>query len=50
MTAIDRLQRNKEAVLAFYALMFNDCRPAEAIRLYAGDTCTQQAANSNSMF
>ena len=41
MTAIDRLQRNKEAVVAFYEMMFNDCRPAEAIRLYAGDSYTQ---------
>lgn len=41
MTAKDPLQRNKEAVVAFYELMFNDCRPAEAIRLYAGDTYTQ---------
>jgi len=41
MTAADRLQRNKEVVVAFYAMMFNDCRPAEAIRLYAGDSYTQ---------
>ncbi|MCE9659618.1 MAG: nuclear transport factor 2 family protein [Burkholderiales bacterium] len=41
MTATDPLQRNKEAVVAFYELMFNACRPAEAIRLYAGDTYTQ---------
>jgi predicted SnoaL-like aldol condensation-catalyzing enzyme len=37
----DPLQRNKEAVVAFYEMMFNDCRPAEAIRLYAGDSYTQ---------
>src|SRR3954468_19307670 len=41
MTAIDPLERNKKVVVAFYEMMFNDCRPAEAIRLYAGDTYTQ---------
>ena len=38
---MDPLQRNKEAVVAFYEMMFNDCRPADAIRLYAGDSYTQ---------
>ena len=28
--------RNKANVIAFYDLMFNQCRPAEAIALYAG--------------
>ena len=41
MSTKDPLQRNKEAVVAFYEMMFNDCRPAEAIRLYAGDSYTQ---------
>ena len=41
MTAADKLQRNKDVVVAFYGMMFNDCRPAEAILLYAGDTYTQ---------
>ena len=27
---------NKAAALAFYDLMFNECRPAEAIERYAG--------------
>jgi len=30
------LERNKQAVMAFYDLMFNQCRPREAIELYAG--------------
>ena len=41
MTPADKLERNKQAVVAFYSLMFNDCRPAEAIRLYAGDSYIQ---------
>jgi predicted SnoaL-like aldol condensation-catalyzing enzyme len=35
------LERNKETVVAFYDLMFNQCKPAEAIQRYAGDTYTQ---------
>ena len=30
------LAGNKEAVIAFYELMFNDCKPREAIERYAG--------------
>jgi predicted SnoaL-like aldol condensation-catalyzing enzyme len=30
------LDRNKANVIAFYELMFNDCKPREAIELYAG--------------
>ena len=37
----DRLERNKKIVLDFYDLMFNQCKPAEAIEKYAGDTYTQ---------
>jgi predicted SnoaL-like aldol condensation-catalyzing enzyme len=36
-----RLERNKQAVTAFYDLMFNQCRPAEAIRRYAGERYIQ---------
>ncbi|MFD0987543.1 nuclear transport factor 2 family protein [Methyloligella solikamskensis] len=30
------LERNKKVVVSFYNLMFNQCRPREAIELYAG--------------
>src|ERR1044071_9606529 len=32
---------NKESATAFYDLMFNKCRPAEAIEKYAGDVYIQ---------
>ena len=35
------LERNKENVKAFYDLMFNQCRPREAIERYAGDQYRQ---------
>jgi predicted SnoaL-like aldol condensation-catalyzing enzyme len=35
------LGRNKENVKAFYDLMFNQCRPREAIERYAGDEYRQ---------
>lgn len=34
-------QDNTATALAFYALMFNDCRPAEAIERFAGATYRQ---------
>ncbi len=37
----DQLERNKRTVTAFYDLMFNQCRPAEAIERYAGDEYIQ---------
>ena len=37
----ERLERNKETVKAFYALMFDDCRPAEAMERYAGEVYIQ---------
>ena len=36
-----RLERNKRTAKEFYELMFNHCRPREAIEKYAGATYTQ---------
>ena len=38
---IDQIEKNKETVKAFYDLMFNQCKPAEAIEKYAGDVYIQ---------
>ena len=35
------LEQNKRNVAAFYELMFNECRPREAIERFAGDDCIQ---------
>ncbi|QLQ15329.1 MAG: nuclear transport factor 2 family protein [Micropruina sp.] len=37
----EALERNRRSVVEFYDLMFNQCRPAEAIERYAGATYTQ---------
>ncbi|HKJ36489.1 MAG TPA: nuclear transport factor 2 family protein [Solirubrobacterales bacterium] len=34
-------EQNKQNAQAFYDLMFNECRPREAIERYAGDTYIQ---------
>jgi predicted SnoaL-like aldol condensation-catalyzing enzyme len=35
------LERNKKNAMAFYDLMFNQCKPREAIGKYAGETYIQ---------
>lgn len=37
----DRLEQNKNNVMAFYDLMFNQCKPDQAITRYVGDTYVQ---------
>ena len=37
----DQLERNKQIVMGFYDLMFNQCQPVEAIRGYVGDNYVQ---------
>ena len=37
----EAIERNKQNAMAFYDLMFNQCKPTEAIARYAGDTYTQ---------
>jgi predicted SnoaL-like aldol condensation-catalyzing enzyme len=38
---LDQLEKNKATVSAFYDLMFNHCKPAEAVERYAGDVYIQ---------
>jgi len=52
MTVSD-LERKKQTVMAFCDLMFNQCRPREAIERYAGDRYIQynhRVANGNEGF
>lgn len=37
----NRLERNKKNARDFYALMFNECRPREAVERYVGDEYIQ---------
>jgi len=37
----EQLEHNKQNVMAFYDLMFNQCQPAEAIARYVGDVYIQ---------
>ena len=38
---MDRIEQNKQTVTAFYDLMFNQCQPEDALRLYSGDVYVQ---------
>jgi len=38
---MDACTSNKKNAMAFYDLMFNQCRPREAVERYVGDTYTQ---------
>jgi predicted SnoaL-like aldol condensation-catalyzing enzyme len=40
-TMTDRVDQNKQTAQDFYDLMFNECRPREAIEQYVGDTYIQ---------
>jgi predicted SnoaL-like aldol condensation-catalyzing enzyme len=37
----NQLEKNKKTVTEFYDLMFNQCKPSEAIQLHAGETYIQ---------
>ena len=37
----EQLERNKQTAMAFYDLMFNQCKPVEAIEQYSGDVYIQ---------
>ncbi len=37
----DKLAKNKENAIAFYDLLFNQCKPKEAVETYVGDVYIQ---------
>ena len=37
----ERLERNKRNAMAFYDMMFNQCKPREAVERFVGDSYTQ---------
>jgi predicted SnoaL-like aldol condensation-catalyzing enzyme len=37
----EQSERNKQSVTGFYDLMFNQCKPAEAVRHFVGDVYIQ---------
>ncbi len=38
---LEELERNKKNVIAFYDLMFNQCKPREAVERFVGDKYVQ---------
>ena len=40
-TDVNTLERNKANAIAFYELMFNECRPREAVERYVGEDYIQ---------
>lgn len=38
---ISRVEQNKKLAMEFYDLMFNQCKPSEAVERYAGDVYIQ---------
>jgi predicted SnoaL-like aldol condensation-catalyzing enzyme len=38
---MEQQKQNKQTVISFYDLMFNQCKPADAIERYAGDVYIQ---------
>lgn len=41
MESSEAIERNKRNAMAFYDLMFNQCRPREAVERYVGDRYIQ---------
>lgn len=41
-------EENRERVIAFYKMMFNDCNPAEAVQRYVGDDYIQHNVHVSS--
>ena len=37
----EQLEANKQTAMAFYDLMFNQCKPVEAVEQYVGETYIQ---------
>ena len=38
---VSNIERNKRSAREFYSMMFNDCRPREAVERYVGDVYIQ---------
>jgi len=44
---MDRLERNKQTAMAFYDLMFNRCKPREAVERYTGGVYHERTVGFN---